>query len=62
MGSEYAAPDGAEIHFGFGSTNMPRLKALGKVGVAARRQTAANSSALFQMAALCRVAATPNRE
>jgi hypothetical protein len=28
MWTEYAAPNGAEIHFGFDSTNMPRLTAL----------------------------------
>jgi hypothetical protein len=48
MWTEYAAPNGAEIYFGFGSTNMPRLTALGTARRRKRQPGRARSPAMSQ--------------
>jgi hypothetical protein len=49
MWTEYAAPNGAEIYFGFGSTNMPRLTALGTARRRKRQLGRARSPAMSQL-------------
>jgi len=48
MRREDAAPNGAGIHFGFGSTNMPRLTALGTARRRKRQPGRARSPAKSQ--------------